>query len=101
MAEALFRHIGGEHLESFNAGVHLDGAVHPQALETLRHNHVPVDGRATKDVSTFDGQTFDFTISLCAGRERSPRLFRAPTHDLLVVSRSGGAGRAERTGEDV
>jgi len=69
MAEAFLRHVGGQHFEVFSAGADPAIGVHPQALETLRRNRVPADGLATKHVSNFAGQAFDFVITLC-DRER-------------------------------
>jgi protein-tyrosine-phosphatase len=72
MAEAFLRHVGALHFEAFSAGAHPATVVHPQALETLRRNHVPVDGLETKDTSTFVGQPFDFVISLCDRQREQP-----------------------------
>jgi len=84
MAEAFLRHVGSPHFEVFSAGEHPDSAVHPQALETLRRNHVPVDGLATKDVSTFAGQPFDFVIALCDREREQPSVM--PNADMIYWS---------------
>ena len=76
MAEAFLRHVGGEHFEVFSAGAHPDFQVHPQALETLRRNHVPVEGLATKNISTFAGQAFEFVISLCDRQQEQPSVMQ-------------------------
>jgi len=81
MAEAFLRHVGGEYFEAFSAGAHPDFQVHPQALETLRRNHVPVDGLAAKSVSTFTGQAFEFVISLCDREKEQPSVM--PGADMI------------------
>jgi protein-tyrosine-phosphatase len=72
MAEAFLRHVGSEYFEAFSAGTAPDARVHPLAIETLRRNHVPVEGLAPKDVSTFSEQQFDFVISLCDREHEQP-----------------------------
>ncbi len=73
MAEALLRHIGGGHFEVFSAGTNPRAIVHPQAIETLRHNHVPTTGLNPKAVSTFADQKFDYVITVCdRAREQCP-----------------------------
>jgi protein-tyrosine-phosphatase len=69
MAEAFLRYVARGQFEAYSAGAYPDAEVHPQALETLRRNTVPVDGLTTKDISTFAGHTFEFVITLC-DRER-------------------------------
>jgi arsenate reductase len=74
MAEAITRHIAGRYFDAFSAGSDPVPAVHPQALETLRRNRVPVDGLAPKDLLIFEGQSFDSVVCLC-DRDREE-----PTH---------------------
>ncbi len=73
MAEALLRHIGGEHFEVFSAGTNPRTSVDPRAIETLRRNHVPTDGLRPKELSAFAGQKFDYVITVCdRAREQCP-----------------------------
>jgi protein-tyrosine-phosphatase len=81
MAEAFLRHVGRQRFEAFSAGADPEPAVHPLALETLRHNGVPIDGLATKDIATFAGQRFDFVISLCDRQLEQPSL--VPGADMI------------------
>jgi protein-tyrosine-phosphatase len=76
IAEAFLRHVGDRSFEAFSAGARPAARVHPLALETLDRNHVPCDGLATKDVSTFTGQTFDFVISLCDRQREVPSVLQ-------------------------
>jgi protein-tyrosine-phosphatase len=73
MAEALLRHMAGQRFEAFSAGTTPRENVHPDALQTLRRNSVPVEGLSTKDVTRFAGQRFDYVITLCdRAREQCP-----------------------------
>jgi protein-tyrosine-phosphatase len=74
MAEALLRHVGDHQFEVFSAGYDPASAVHPQALEALRRNLVPIDGLTTKALSIFASQTFDFVISLCDRQREQPSI---------------------------
>ena len=76
MAEALMRHVARPQFEAYSAGAHPNAEVHPQALETLRRNAMPVDGLTTKDTSTFAGQTFDFVVTLCDRERERPSLMQ-------------------------
>lgn len=68
MAEAIMKQVGGRYFDPFSAGPDPEAAVHPQAIETLQRNHIPVDGLAPKDVSQLAGRTFDFVVCLCDHR---------------------------------
>jgi protein-tyrosine-phosphatase len=58
----------------FSAGTTPRESVHPDAIATLQHKDVPIDGLAPKDVETFAGQPFDYVITLCdRAREHCPR----------------------------
>lgn len=81
MAEALMRHVGGSRFEAFSAGARPAPAVHPQAVETLLRNRVPVDGLEPKDITSFAGQPFDFVIGLCDRAKEEPPVM--PGADMI------------------
>jgi protein-tyrosine-phosphatase len=95
MAEAFLRFVGRRDFEAFSAGAQPDPEVHPQALETLRRNRVPVDGLATKSVSTFTGRAFDFVITLCDRQRELPSLM--PGADMIYWTFPDPADAAEGT----
>ena len=53
MAEVLLNHLGRDRFRAFSAGSHPRGDVHPLALETLRRNHLSVDGLRSKSWDEF------------------------------------------------
>lgn len=72
MAEAIMRQVGGQHFDAFSAGTRPLAAIHPQTIETLSRNRVPVEGLAPKDLATFEGQSFDFVVCLCDRDREDP-----------------------------
>ncbi len=64
MAEAILRHIAGEHFEVHSAGLHPTQA-NPLALDSLRRAGVPVAGLHSKPLGEVEESPFDFLISLC------------------------------------
>jgi arsenate reductase len=79
MAEAATNHpaIGGGKFRGFSGGSHPKGAIHALTLETLRHNHVPVEGLRSKSWDEFarrDAPSLDFVITVCdqAAAEQCP-----------------------------
>jgi|HubBroStandDraft_5_1064220.scaffolds.fasta_scaffold318209_2 protein-tyrosine-phosphatase len=100
MAEALLRHVAGRRFEVFSAGTTPRENVHPDALQTLRRNSVPVEGLSPKDVARFAGGRFDYVITLCdQAREHCPRFASAETmhwtfEDPAAVSEPADRKRA-------
>ena len=77
MAEVLLNHLGKGRFHSFSAGSHPRGAVHPLALETLKRNHLPIDGLHSKSWDEFAqpvAPRLDFVFTVCdrAAEEACP-----------------------------
>ena len=74
MAEALLRHEAGDLYEVFSAGTH-PGAVRPEAVTVMREISVDISAQRSKPVTEFQGQQFDFIITVCdKAREECPVL---------------------------
>lgn len=74
MAEAIMRKLAGDRFETFSAGSHPAGCVHPRALEVL-HDYFGIDasGARSKSWDEFREQPFDFVITVCdSAREACP-----------------------------
>ncbi len=57
--------IGLGRFESFSAGSHPRGEVHPLALRALEHMKVDPQGARSKSWDEFKGTEFDFVITVC------------------------------------
>lgn len=64
MAEALLRHQAGDKYEVFSAGTHPE-VLDSRAVHALQEFGVSTDGLVSKHISQFEGQSFDFVITLC------------------------------------
>lgn len=68
LAEALLDQLGAGRYRAYSAGSQPRGAVHPQALETLRAAGVPVAGLRSKSWDEFEqagAPTMDFIVTVC------------------------------------
>ncbi|MDX2082274.1 MAG: arsenate reductase ArsC [Terrimicrobiaceae bacterium] len=74
LAEFLMRRLGSGRFASFSAGSDPKPAPHPLALKVLReHYGVDVSDARSKSWKVFEGQTFDFVITLCdSAKETCP-----------------------------
>jgi protein-tyrosine-phosphatase len=72
MAEAILRHLGGGAIEAYSAG-NQPSDIHPLARRALRERGIPMDGQRSKLVSEFEGQHFDYIVTVCdVARESCP-----------------------------
>jgi protein-tyrosine-phosphatase len=68
LAESLINHWGRGKFRGFSAGSHPKGAVHPVALELLKHMKLPVAGLRSKSWDEFaaaDSGPMDFVFTVC------------------------------------
>jgi arsenate reductase (thioredoxin) len=72
LAEALFRHLGGDRVEVHSAGIEPKG-LNPLTVRVLEEAGISTDGLASKSVNEFLGQRFDYVITVCdEAREACP-----------------------------
>jgi arsenate reductase len=72
MAEGLLRHMAGDAVSVFSAGVE-PSLVRPQAVAAMRERGIDITGQHSKAVDEFAGQQFDYVITVCDNaRERCP-----------------------------
>lgn len=64
MAEALLKHKAGDKFEVYSAGTHPEN-VDTRAVKALKQFGVEASDLVSKGIDTFEGQTFDFVITLC------------------------------------
>ena len=73
MAEGFLRALGGDKFEAFSAGAKPTGHVHPLAIKAMNEAGVDISGHTSKHLDVFDGQKFDYLITVCDGaREACP-----------------------------
>jgi arsenate reductase len=74
MGEYLMRQLAGDRFETFSAGSHPAGRVHPLALEVLRDYYgIDASGARSKSWDELRGRHFDFVITVCdQARESCP-----------------------------
>ena len=74
MAEGLMRHMAGDRFEIQSAGTNPKG-MHPQTVITMKEIGIDVSGQRSKDVREFDGQKFDYVITVCDRAKQNCPIF--------------------------
>jgi arsenate reductase (thioredoxin) len=64
MAEGLLRAWAGERYEAFSAGTEAT-EVRPLAIRAMEELGIDIAGQSSKAVQTFDGQGFDYAVTVC------------------------------------
>jgi len=81
MAEGLLRHLAGNEYDVVSAGTVPKG-VHPRTVEVMHESGVDVSAHASKDLTQFLGQQFDYVITVCDRARQQCPIFpgAAPIH---------------------
>ncbi len=75
MAEGLLRHDAGERFDVESAGTE-PSFVRPEAIAVMRELGIDISGHRSKSVKEFEGQQFDYVITVCDNaRESCPVFF--------------------------
>ena len=75
MAEGLLRHDAGERFEVESAGTK-PGIVRLEAIAAMKEIGIDISGHRSKNVNEFDGQQFDYVVTVCDdARETCPVFF--------------------------
>src|SRR5438270_286251 len=74
MAEGLLRHDAGDVFEVESAGTR-PGAVRPEAIAAMRELGIDISGHRSKHVDGFEGQRFDYVITVCDNAKESCPVF--------------------------
>lgn len=74
MAEGIANHFFGDRVSAFSAGTQAS-FVHPTAIEVLKEIGVDISNHHSKNLSEFDGQTFDYVITLCGDANETCPLY--------------------------
>jgi arsenate reductase len=77
MAEGLLRHDAGECFDVESAGTKAS-SVRPEAIAAMSELGIDISGQRSKNVDEFEGQRFDYVITVCDNaRETCPVVFGA------------------------
>jgi arsenate reductase len=78
MAEGLLRHDAGDRFEVFSAGTKPSG-VRPEAIAAMRELGIDISGHRSKSVEEFEGQRFDYVLTVCDNAKESCPVFPGNT----------------------
>jgi arsenate reductase len=77
MAEGLLPHDAGDQFEIESAGTK-PGLVRPEAIASMRELGIDIGGHRSKHVDEFEGQDFDYVVTVCDNaKETCPVFFGA------------------------
>ena len=74
MAEGLLRHDAGDAFTVESAGTK-PGAVRPEAIAAMREIGIDISNHRSKNVDEFEGQEFDYVITVCDNAKESCPVF--------------------------
>ncbi len=83
MAEGWARHLKGDLVEPWSAGVSPRG-VDPRAVQVMAEAGVDISGQASTHLDTLEDMHFDYVITLCDNAQKSCPVFPAGTRLLHV-----------------
>jgi len=81
MAEGLLRAWAGDRYEVFSAGTQATG-VRPLAISAMDELGIDISGHTSKTVQTFDGQAFDYAVTVCDDSKEACPFFPNATTQL-------------------
>jgi arsenate reductase len=81
MAEGLLRHDAGDHFAVASAGTKAS-FVRPEAIAAMQELGIDISGQRSKNVIEFDGQHFDYVITVCDNARETCPVFFGPAERL-------------------
>jgi arsenate reductase (thioredoxin) len=81
MAEGLLRHDANNQFEIHSAGAK-PSSVRPEAITVMRELGIDISGHRSKHVDEFQGQQFDYVITVCDNARESCPVFFGPAKKL-------------------
>jgi arsenate reductase (thioredoxin) len=76
MAEGLLRHDAGDRFEVFSAGTK-PSKVRDEAIAVMREIGIDISGHRSKSVDEFNGQQFDYILTVCDNANEACPVFLA------------------------
>ena len=81
MAEGLLEHDAGDSFEVESAGTR-PGRVRPEAIAVMKELGIDISGHRSKHVDEFQGQSFDYVLTVCDNAMESCPVF--PGHSKRI-----------------
>ncbi|HYK95475.1 MAG TPA: arsenate reductase ArsC [Candidatus Dormibacteraeota bacterium] len=81
MAEGLLRAWAGDRYEVFSAGT-VATHVRPLAIAAMRDLGIDISSQASKTVQSFDGQSFDYAVTVCDDSKEACPYFPNATNQV-------------------
>jgi arsenate reductase len=78
MAEGWARHLHGDKLEAYSAGVNPQ-VIHPHAVQVMKEAGVDISAQSSKHVRVLKDIDFDYVITLCDNARKSCPFFPGRT----------------------
>jgi arsenate reductase (thioredoxin) len=78
MAEGFCRHLKGEPLEGYSAGIEAHG-LNPYAVQVMKEVGIDISKQKSKTVDELEDTEFDFVITVCGHANESCPVFPAKT----------------------
>jgi arsenate reductase len=78
MAEGLLRHDAGDRFEVESAGTK-PGRVRPEAIAAMKELGIDISDHRSKHVDEFQGQSFDYVLTVCDNAKESCPVFSGHT----------------------
>ncbi|KUG23631.1 arsenate reductase [hydrocarbon metagenome] len=83
MAEGIANHFWGDKLEAYSAGTQAS-FVNPMATDVMNEIGIDISGQRSKNLSEFDGQKFDYVITLCGDANETCPLYIGGTEKTHI-----------------
>jgi arsenate reductase (thioredoxin) len=83
MAEGWARHLKGEQIEPYSAGIETHG-MNPNAVQVMAEAGVDISSHGSKLVSELTGVEFDYVVTVCDNAHQSCPVFRGRAKVLHV-----------------
>jgi len=74
MAEGIINHFFGDNIAAFSAGTQ-ESFVNPKATEAMQEIGIDISKHQSKNLTLFDGQNFDYVITLCGSANETCPLY--------------------------
>lgn len=95
MAEGIVNHYLGDRLQAFSAGTEA-AFVHPKAIAVMSEIGIDISRHRSKSLDAFEGETFDYVITLCGSAKENCPLFFGGVERIHI----GFDDPAKATGSD-